>query len=339
MIAARDTFSSVKFSTGDLPKGRRLAAYRDMLNASVGNFEVEATGDAFEFRAHSVTMPGLGIAHISSSALRVERRRGVEPDATRDLILAVVRDGTATTAQCGREVTVRGSGAFLSSSLEPLVMERTAARLINYSLLRSDLAPAIADFERVLQTAIPLDSEAMRLLIGYTNLAVRDGASASAEFHRLAVRHIHDLIALAIGATRDAAEMAKTRGLAAARRADLYARARRLIALRFDEPNLAPGEMAHRLGVSERLLQKVFGERGEAVMACLWEERVARAARLLSAPETADRSVTDIAFACGFNDSSHFGRVFAAGMGLPPSRWRKEQHGPADAGIVRKGEV
>src|SRR4051794_4548636 len=37
----------------------------------------------------------------------------------------------------------------------------------------------------------------------------------------------------------------------------------------------------------------------------------ARAARLLSAPEAADRSITDIAFACGFNDSSHFGRVFA----------------------------
>jgi AraC-like DNA-binding protein len=343
MIAAGDTFSSREFSTRDLPKGRRLSAYRDMLNASVGNFEVEAAGDAFEFRAHSVTMPGLGIAHIASSPLRVERPRGGVPDVTRDLVLTVVRDGTSTTTQAGREVTVRGRGAFLSSSLEPLVMQRSGARLINYSLLRSDLAPAIARFDRVLQTAIPLDSEAMRLLIGYTNLAVRDGALASAEFRKLAVRHIHDLIALAIGATRDAAEMAKTRGLAAARRAELYARARRLIALRFDEPDLAPGEVARLLGVSERLLQKVFSERGEAVMATLWDERVARAARLLSVAEAADRSVTDVAFACGFNDSSHFGRVFAARMGQPPSRWRRErreQHrdGTADGGAVRKQE-
>jgi len=116
----------------------------------------------------------------------------------------------------------------------------------------------------------------------------------------------------------------KARGLRAARSADLYARAGRLIALRFDDPDLASGEIAQRLGVSLRLLQKVFAERGETVMGQLWEERVSRAARVLSAPKAADRSITDIAFACGFNDSSHFGRVFAGRMGMAPSRWRKQ---------------
>jgi AraC-like DNA-binding protein len=102
--------------------------------------------------------------------------------------------------------------------------------------------------------------------------------------------------------------------LPAARRAELYTRAGRLIALRSDEPDLACGEIAHGLGVSSRLLQKIFAERGETVMGRLWEVRVNRAARLLSAPAAADRSITDIAFACGFNDSS----------GMPPSRWRKQ---------------
>jgi len=55
--------------------------------------------------------------------------------------------------------------------------------------------------------------------------------------------------------------------------------------------------MAYRLGVSTRALQKIFAERGETLMARLWGERVNRAARLLSAPEAADRSITDIAFA------------------------------------------
>jgi AraC family transcriptional regulator, positive regulator of tynA and feaB len=58
-------------------------------------------------------------------------------------------------------------------------------------------------------------------------------------------------------------------------------------------------------------------------MTRIWDERVSRAAKLLSAPEAADRSITDIAFACGFNDSSHFGRAFAARMGMAPSQWRK----------------
>jgi len=50
-------------------------------------------------------------------------------------------------------------------------------------------------------------------------------------------------------------------------------------------------------------------------------ERVNRAGRLLDSPQARGRTVTRIAFACGFDDLSHFGRVFEAQFGMPPSRW------------------
>jgi AraC-like DNA-binding protein len=325
MAFAGDTFASTRFSTAAVPARERLTAYRDMLGRSVGHFEVAAIGDGFRFSSESLALPGLGIAQIASSALRIERTRDMTADATRDLVFAVVHEGSSSRVQRGREVVVKGSGAFLSSSHDRVLTERTAARLTNYSLLSSDLAPAVSNLDRAMLAAIPVGSEAIRLLTGYTSLLFSNGAPAGPHSCRLVVNHIHDLIALALGATRDAVEVAKTRGLRAARCADLYARAGRLIALRFDEPDLASGEIAHGLGVSLRLLQKVFAERGETVMGRLWEERVNRAAQLLSAPEATDRSVTDIAFACGFNDSSHFGRVFAERMGTAPSRWRKQR--------------
>jgi AraC-like DNA-binding protein len=244
-------------------------------------------------------------------------------DATRDLIFSVYHRGSGSVQQRGREVAVRGSGAFLALTHEPGVMQRTAGRLTNYSLHSSQLAPAISSLDSALATPMPLDAEPIRLLIGYTGLLFGEGIPASPELRRLAVNHLHDLVVLALGATRDAAEVAKGRGLRVARRLDLYARAERVIALTCDNPDLVPGEVARRLGVSQRLLQKVFAERGRTVTARIWEERVERAARLLATPETADRSVTDIAFACGFKDSSHFGRVFAARKGTAPARWRK----------------
>lgn len=320
-----DAFAPVRFSTEALPLSERLSAYRDMLGRSVGNFEIERSGDEFHFSSSSVALPGLGVAQIASSALRIERTRGMATDATRDLVFAVVHEGSSSRVQRGREVLVAGSGAFLSSSHDPVVTQRTAARLTNYSLLSRDLAPAVSGLDHAMRSAIPVDGEAVRLLTAYTGLLFGDDAPASPESRRLAVNHIHDLIALAIGATRDAAEVAKGRGLRAARRADLYARAGRLIAVRCDDPELSPAAIAQSLGVSTRALQKLFAERGETVMARLWNERVSRAARLLSATDAADRSITDIAFACGFNDSSHFGRAFAARMGMLPSRWRKER--------------
>lgn len=324
MATAGDTFASARFSTGALPQRERLSAYRDMLGRSVGNFEVEAIGDGFEFSSNALALPGLGVAQIASSALRIERTRDMAADATRDLVFAVVHEGSSSRKQRGQELVVKDSGAFLSSSHDRIVTERSAARLTNYSLLSTDLAPAVSDLDRAMLTAIPVDSEAVRLLTGYTSLLFSGGVPEGPCSCRLVVNHIHDLIALALGATQDAVEIAKSRGLRAARSADLYARAGRLIALRFDEPDLASGEIAHGLGVSLRLLQRVFAERGETVMGRLWQERVRRAAQLLSAPEAADRSITDIAFACGFNDSSHFGRVFAERMGMAPSRWRRQ---------------
>jgi AraC family transcriptional regulator, positive regulator of tynA and feaB len=59
----------------------------------------------------------------------------------------------------------------------------------------------------------------------------------------------------------------------------------------------------------------------------LFEERVSQAARLLSSPACTHRSISDIAFACGFKELSHFGRVFAGRMHATPSQWRARNLG------------
>jgi transcriptional regulator GlxA family with amidase domain len=58
-------------------------------------------------------------------------------------------------------------------------------------------------------------------------------------------------------------------------------------------------------------------------MRCVFDERVRQAARLLAAPESAHRSVTDIAFACGFNDVSLFGRISAGKRHMRLSECRR----------------
>ena len=85
----------------------------------------------------------------------------------------------------------------------------------------------------------------------------------------------------------------------------------------------SPAWIASELGISMRLLHQLFAERGKTVMKTVFTERVGRAAKLLADPNAAHRSITEIAFACGFNDSTHFGRAFAARMHMPPSEWRK----------------
>ena len=114
MTSAEDGVALVRRAFGDLPPRERVEAYRQMLNTGVGRFDVEAPGDSFDFSATAFALPGLGVAQISSSAVRVSRIRGMAVDESRDLILSVYHDGTGSVEQRGREVAVRGHGAFLA---------------------------------------------------------------------------------------------------------------------------------------------------------------------------------------------------------------------------------
>jgi AraC family transcriptional regulator, positive regulator of tynA and feaB len=108
-----------------------------------------------------------------------------------------------------------------------------------------------------------------------------------------------------------------------ATRAAMFATACQVIAIKFEEPDLTPTDIARDIGVSSRTLARIFAEHNETVMRRVFDERVRQAARLLAAPAAAHRSVTDIAFTCGFNDLSHFGRTFASRMQMTPSQWRR----------------
>jgi AraC-like DNA-binding protein len=103
----------------------------------------------------------------------------------------------------------------------------------------------------------------------------------------------------------------------------LFVPACRMIRLQCGDPGLSSERIARALSISTRLLQRIFAERNESPMAHVWEERIDRAARLLADPRATHRSVTEIAFACGFNDTTHFGRVFAARMAMTPTQWRR----------------
>ena len=109
-------------------------------------------------------------------------------------------------------------------------------------------------------------------------------------------------------------------------RAAIFLNACHVITLKFGDPSLTPGQIAQGLRVSTRTLARTFAANNETVMQRLFDERIRQAARLLIMPEAFHRSVTEIAFACGFNDASHFGRVFAAKMHMTPSQWRQRKH-------------
>jgi len=154
----------------------------------------------------------------------------------------------------------------------------------------------------------------LRLLSGYADLVTATVEAMSPDVHRAAETHVRDLLALAIGATRDGAEVARGRGL----------RAARLRAIEADiETNLggdlSPRALAARHGVSPRYVHKLFEGEGTTLSRYVLGKRLACVHRALSDPRLAACSIAGLAYDTGFGDLSTFNREFRRRYGATPS--------------------
>lgn len=81
--------------------------------------------------------------------------------------------------------------------------------------------------------------------------------------------------------------------------------------------------LAAAIGVSERYLTRCFKEEtGITPIVYLNRYRIRQACRLL---EAGHLNVTEVALACGFNDSTYFGKVFRSEMGISPRAFQRGQ--------------
>ena len=137
----------------------------------------------------------------------------------------------------------------------------------------------------------------------------------------LVATHVHDLMALAIGATGEGREIARGRGV----------RAARLAAIEADltlDASLSIDEIARRQGVTTRYVQILFEDAGTTFGEFVTARRLDAARAMLRSPRYAQWSVAGIAFEAGFKDLSHFNRRFRQRFGLTPREFRL--HGTAE---------
>ncbi|HLZ82879.1 MAG TPA: helix-turn-helix domain-containing protein [Caulobacteraceae bacterium] len=100
----------------------------------------------------------------------------------------------------------------------------------------------------------------------------------------------------------------------------LFARVCGVMRERFAEPDFGPFDVAVETGISLRYVQKLFTERGTTCTQFLYSLRLDRAAQLLRRRAHLGNAqpLSEIAYACGYSDYSHFARNFRRRFGLTP---------------------
>ncbi|HEX5420047.1 MAG TPA: helix-turn-helix domain-containing protein, partial [Gammaproteobacteria bacterium] len=90
------------------------------------------------------------------------------------------------------------------------------------------------------------------------------------------------------------------------------------------DTTLTASRVADAQKISRRRLDEILLEAiGRPITAQIWLRRLAQAAGDLLEPEHASRTITEIAFAAGFDDAAHFSRAFKRRYHCTPREWRR----------------
>jgi AraC-like DNA-binding protein len=308
----------LRFSTDALPEKDRVAAFRETYGRQILRLEMEPQrGIAFRAQYTVRALPGLGIVSGGNTPFRIGRTPELLADGN-DALTVQVASATGIASQFGREVTVSAGDAVLFSNADVgSYTFPSAGELFALSVPRAALAPMLGDLDATLVRAIPGNTEALRLLKAYCR-ALQATPAATPQLQRLAVAHVYDLLAVALGATDDAAAIAQGRGV----------RAARLQAIKDDihrslhSPDLSVSVIASRHGITPRYLQMQFEPEGTTFSQFVRDARLAHAHRMLSDSACAHLTISAIAYESGFNDLSHFNHAFRRRYGASPSEVR-----------------
>lgn len=307
--------ASFRLRTDALPARDRIEIMREIYGRTVLKIDVDPVAPlAVDMTLRG--LPGVGIAIGSSSQLRAHRSTALIDND--DIILLLAQSGASLMKHRGREEPVNEGQALIMTGGEVGISQIQPGGLhfINMSFSMRKLAPLVGDLGAVFMRPLPIDSAPMRLLIDYVQAVQAIDREAPAEMWHLAATHMIDLMAVAMGATRDATEIARGRGVRVARlraiKADIAAHG----------ATLSADQIAARHRLSPRYVRKLFEGEGTSLSDFMLAQRLERAHRMLSDPRQAGLTITAIAFEAGFNDLSYFNRTFRRRYGATPSEVR-----------------
>jgi len=101
------------------------------------------------------------------------------------------------------------------------------------------------------------------------------------------------------------------------------ARIQHYVDMHLADPELSPNRVAERFRVSRRYVHKIFATGDETLGQYILRRRLECCHRSLGDPRQGAKTIAAIAFEWGFNNTTHFGRVFDQRYGMSPSRHRR----------------
>jgi AraC-like DNA-binding protein len=234
--------------------------------------------------------------------------------------------GRVRLAQLGNQVELAVGDASLCDHSVPCELEIVeAASLLILDVPTSMLKEHLPSPEWYCARRLPGErgvSAAIMTMIG----ALLDEAGERLDAaHQLRIaRHLLDLVATAYAISFAAQEASSSILIGR------HATVKQYIEQNLRDPDLSPCSVSTSLRLSPRYLRLIFAESNETVSAYILRRRLEECAKQIADPRWRGHSMTEIAFAWGFNSAPHFTRSFRDRFATTPRDYRRTHLDAAD---------
>jgi AraC family transcriptional regulator, positive regulator of tynA and feaB len=287
--------------------------FRAALREDFGWFSPSLEAGIFAAKVHTRRVFGFAAVDLATNATRMDRTElDIRHDDREHYYVTVQVAGESTIIHNGQVLNAAAGDVVLLDSTRPVtfVPAPQHRQWLALQLPRQKLVSHLG-FEPQAGACGRQQRQAARLLgqLALDPVGAAEPAFASADrFMHLAV---YDLLG---------ALFAPPAPLGSRHTDKLFARVCGVIKDRFADPDICPREVAAEMGISLRYLQTLFTVRGSTCSHYISSLRLDHAAHLIERRALIEtgQPLSDIAYACGYRDYTHFARGFRQRFGTTP---------------------
>jgi len=307
--------------TMNTPRHRRLAEWRDIVSDTFVPLDCHSDmGADFFGSVRSASLGRLMFTRVQSCRQRVVRSPVRIAQAREEFVLlALAEQDSGEVRQDNREITLTPGQFTLYDSTRPYELGFNGA----FS-----------------QTIIQMPRRLLTCRLGHTHQLTATVYSNDRPLEQLTFEFLHGVAHIVTQVSPDAADRLCEQALdlletaladrlsrldpqSSSHRSGLLMRVKAHIAAHLPDPGLSPDSVAAALGISTRYINNLLDDEKTSFRRYVLDQRLEQCRALLSSGAQANRHISDIAFAWGFNDLAHFSRSFKSRFGLSPRDWRQ----------------
>ncbi|MCC7463496.1 MAG: helix-turn-helix domain-containing protein [Gammaproteobacteria bacterium] len=316
------------YSTRALPPRAQVSYWNDIIAdvfTPLQTSPLDSGGFAAEARA--APLGRLVVTNIQADPATIQRtREQAAQSCDRRFFLHMLVSGRLRVTQEGREALLQEGDLALADSSLPYTLHHTQpCNLIVLVMSQEDLKQHLPHPEDVIGVRFPGDSG----LSNTTSVMLRSlWEQARDEIDPEIGSRIADSLLEMFAASwlaRNGVQPVDS-AVSGYRRVQI----KRYIEAHLRDPELSARSVAAAFGISPRYLHMLFVKEGETVSNYMLRRRLEQCVKQLSDPLWRKRTITEIAFSWGFNNATHFARVFRHRYETTPRDFRNARGGEGE---------